>query len=191
MPSMTAGETGWVIFILAVAYVARIFILKACCAVTDVKEPGYLMAALWALVVLAVMLGSAWLFGWLFGKLDADPDVRLGTMRVTGVLFSLVVSLGLAGLLYWLVLATTPFKGFWVAAIELLLNLLVASLLLCIFFVSMAVEQLTGLNMVWQIVIGGPFLLLIIAGLVYWYVIRPKMQDRAAARGPALVDVGA
>ncbi len=158
MPEMHPSEWVWAAIILVLVYAVRaVFILKACCAVTDVREPGYLLSFLWSLIVMGVVLGSAWLFGWLFGKLDADPNVALGTMRVTGVLFSLVVSWGLVGLFYWLVLATTPFKGFWVAALELLLTMLVASLLFCVYLVGRAIDQLTNIGWWWEA--GGAVLL--------------------------------
>ena len=182
----------WLIVGLIVTYVARVFILKACCAVADVKEPDYIFAALWALIVLTLVVGAAFFLQWLFSKLDTDPEVLLAPMRITGLLISLVLSWALGGLLYWLVLNTTPFKGFWVAALELLLTILVGVLLGCIALVSLAVYQLTGFSLLWQCAIALPVLLLLIAGLVYWYVIRPKLRDRAeAAAGIRAADVRA
>jgi hypothetical protein len=145
---MNAAAVTWLILGLIVVYVARVFILKACCAVSDVKEPGYLLGALWALLVLTLVLGSAFFLQWLFSKLDADPEVLLAPMRITGVLIALVVSWALTGLFYWLVLSTTPFKGLWVAAIELLLNLLVGVLLTCLWLIGLALWQMGGPELV-------------------------------------------
>jgi hypothetical protein len=151
MPEMTGWGIFWASLALVVIYVARVFILKACCAVCDVKEPHFLLTALWAFVVLGVVVGLAGSFYWLFHKLDADPDELLGTMGVTGVIFSLAVSWALAGLLYWLVLNTSAYKGLSVAAIELLLTGLVAALVACLWLVGLAIMQIGGSELVWRL----------------------------------------
>jgi hypothetical protein len=137
---LSPGLIAVIVLLVVVAYVLWIFILKASCAVVDVKEPGYVVAAILALVVMAAVVASATLFGWLLGRFD-PPDSALGPYRLAGGALGVVIVWLLAGMLHWALMAKTPVKGLWLAAIELLLNGLAWSLLFGLFLFGFSIYQ--------------------------------------------------
>jgi hypothetical protein len=128
--------------VFAVFFLIRLFILRASCAVADVKEPSYGLAAL--LVLGVVLIGGVVSFGIdvLLDRFTADPTILFGPLRITGIFLSMAIGWALAAVLYRLVLTSSLLRSLTVAGIEVLLNGLVTALLLMVLLVGYSIWQL-------------------------------------------------
>ena len=117
-------------------------ILRASCSVADVKEPSYLVSFPLGYAIVAAYGLLCWLFVYLLGRLDADPDAPFGSMHLCGYAIAIVLGWAAAALLYRLVLAPSFAKGFWVAGLQLLLHGLAAALTAALVLTALSVWQL-------------------------------------------------
>jgi len=119
------------------------FLFQAGCALADVPDRGY-FRALWiysATVVVCLPLSAALI--WFAGRYDADPNDWFGIWHLAAaggaLLLSWVVS---AGIYSWY-LAASLRKGLLIAALELLLIALSATLVAAIVLVVLAAIQIS------------------------------------------------
>ena len=151
---------GWLVLLLflivlfAALLAAAVFspalpsmILRASCSVADVKEPRYLVSFPLGYAVAAAYALLWWLFAYLLGRLDADPDAPLGAMHLCGYLLALTVGWLGTSLLYRALLAPSFTKGFWVAGLQLVLGCLAAGLTAALVMAALSVWQLLGFPM--------------------------------------------
>jgi hypothetical protein len=135
---------------LGVLIMAVLFV--AACSLSSVKEPRF-PAALGLTAAGAAACGAAsWLLVTQMGKLDTDPQVVIGPMRLSGGLLSVLAIWVLLTGLYIPFLAPGSEhakkpgvgKGLQVAGIQVLLGLLLAALVGAVVLVVLAVMQVTG-----------------------------------------------
>jgi hypothetical protein len=169
----------WIAF-----YAIGLIILWASCAVAEIKTPGIFLTLGLVLAVQCAATALAWGGYTLFRLMDANKEILLSPYGVTGVVLSQLVMIGLAGLLYRAVLARSLKKGLWAAAIEKMLQVLAAGLLLADFFFCMSLGQMTGIHpVVWTgLFLDIPLLVGIVCGVV-WII--QGSAEKSAASGAA------
>src|SRR4051812_15752723 len=84
---------------LLLAWCVRTVLFQAGCALADVVSPGFLKSLLVVGLALVLCVPLGGFLSYLLGKLDGDPAVLLGPMRLLGVGLSLLGTWALSALL--------------------------------------------------------------------------------------------